>query len=825
MSNKFNQYSSGGESNVIDGSLDIYGYTLRADNLQPNEPIKSNAIGQLISSQLDISDVNNLQIELDATIQNPNNSVLVTDGLTITSGNILKTDEIHESTLGTNINLANDLYTNNVIVTGGNEIKTNNIGEASVGAGMSILSNIDLNSKIISNVNEIKVDSIDSKAGALSVSFPSNLNSQDIICDNIREKTLLGGVNILSNVDMNAKDIQNCELIAVDNIQSKNLIDDIVCGSNLDMFVKNIKNVNDITTSSVLCDNIKEKTVAGGINILNNVDMNLKTLNNVNNLQTTTISATDGVAINLLDNINAGLYDIENINEIKTNIISTNTTGDVNLLSNLDLNNRDILNISSMTITATQYISKIADLPTPVADFYIIPDNTTWIIIGQLTLQYGIQYGVNCSLRGIDFSSTIEFDESARNCSIKVVDNNFYLSQISIVNGGGRFSLSGRGLLDAQNYNLAAAAPFYGRNKRFKVTDCNILRPWKIGTVEGFGTLNVTNNFFNGGGGLAAQPEAYYTNDGLSVSDGLSLEFNNNKMVLMLGAQQVSTAKLLNMKARVSPLLGFNAVTITGNIFHPRGTETGIDFNDDSRTELGNISGNVFIRTGGSSPLINYSDQTLYDNYNPISIENSSESTTSVNPSRTAIVPTFNDQIIKIDSSARFAIQLDCSGVTVPFVAFERIQYGNNPAFHTAYIMAVEPEAGGLQTIYVTDMSTSPLQIPNPVAGWTSPSGGACSSALYQYRWRYSEKDPRKLITVATFTISTANNEEYFVAPGNGVADASCEVSGVANASGVGGTVSLSCSRTYSEGDIVNFFLSSAGGSATSIVKGIINIK
>jgi type II secretory pathway pseudopilin PulG len=138
--------------------------------------------------------------------------------------------------------------------------------------------------------------------------------------------------------------------------------------------------------------------------------------------------------------------------------------------------------------------------------------------------------------------------------------------------------------------------------------------------------------------------------------------------------------------------------------------------------------------------------------------------------------------------------------------------------------MAVEPEAGGLQTIYVTDMSSTPLQVPNPVGGWTSTTG-ACSSALYQYRYRYSEKDPRKLITVATFTISTGNNEEYFVAPGNGVADVSCEVSGVSNNAGVGGTVSLSCTRTYAEGDIINFFLSSAGGSSTSIVKAIINIK
>ena len=617
---------------------------------------------------------------------------------------------------------------------------------------------------------------------------------------------------------------------------------DVVLDDNLDVNNKQLRDVNGIYTSTLGT----QAGLGGQITVVGGpINLNTNNLTNVADLSTTTISAKNGVSISLSDDFNVNNYDLLNCANVKVTNIEGIGAANVTVSSNLDMSNNDLLDIRSMTTTATQYISRIEDLPTAVGDYYVIPDNTTWIILGQITLQYGIEFGVNCSLRGIDFSATITFDESLRDCSIKAVDQNFYLSHLTIINGGGRFSLGGRGLLDALNLNIGAPAPFYGRNKRFKVTDCNILRPYKIGTVEGFGTLNVTNNFFNGGGGLAGQASDYYTNEGLAVSDGLSLEFNNNKMVLMAGAQQVSILKLLNMKARVSPLLGFNAVTITGNIFHPRGTETGIDFDGDSRTQLGNISGNVFIRTGGSEPLINYENQTLYDNYNPVSIENysinantgvvnsepnlksailASQSTTAVNPSRTAIVPTFNDQIIKIDSSARFAIQLDCSGVTVPFVPFERIQYGNNPAFHTAYIMAVEPEVAGLQTIYVTDMSTNPLQIPNPLGGWTSPTG-ACSSALYQYRWRYSEKDPRKLVTVATFTISTGNNELYYVAPGNGVADVSCEVSGVSNNAGVGGTVSLSCTRLYFEGDIINFFLSSGGGSATSIVGGIINIK
>jgi hypothetical protein len=310
---------------------------------------------------------------------------------------------------------------------------------------------------------------------------------------------------------------------------------DVRFDDNIDMNNLQIRDCNSIATSTLST----QAGLGGQITVVGGpINLNTNNLTNVADISTTTISAKNGVSISLLDDFDVNGYDLLNCANVKVTNIEGIGASDVTVSSNLDLDSNDIDNISSMTITSTAYISKIADLPAPVGDFYIIPDNTTWIFLGQITLQYGIQYGVNCSLRGIDFSAQITFDESLRDCVIKAVDQNFYLSQITIVGGGGRFSLGGRGLLDALNYNIGAPPPFYGRNKRFKVTDCNILRPWKIGIVEGYGTLNITNNFFNGGGGLAGQASDYYTNEGLAVSDGLSLEFNNNKMVLMAGAQQ-----------------------------------------------------------------------------------------------------------------------------------------------------------------------------------------------------------------------------------------------------------------------------------------------
>jgi hypothetical protein len=311
-------------------------------------------------------------------------------------------------------------------------------------------------------------------------------------------------------------------------------------------------------------------------------------------------------------------------------------------------------------------------------------------------------------------------------------------------------------------------------------------------------------------------------------------------MVLMLGAQQVSSMKLLNMKATVSNLLGFNAVTITGNIFHPRSVENGINFDSNSTTQLGNISGNVFIRTGGSAPLINYTDQTLYDNYNPLSIIRysvnantgilnsepnlksalgTSVATTAINPVRSELVPQFNDQVLQINSSSRFAVQVDLGLGTQAVAANERIT--DNDTLKNYLILAVDAPVGVSpnisQTVYLTDFSATPAQIPNPLGRWTTPSGGDFGEAYFKARYRYSEKDPRKLVVNATFNVSTGNNETFYIVPGDGSnADIQCEVEGTATNLGSGGTISLNCSRVYNEGDIINFYVSSASGSSTS---------
>ena len=899
MANKFNQFGSSGDSNVINGSLDIYGYSLRAENLNPNEPLKTNSIGQLISSNLNISDVNNLQTELDATIQTPytdgdiqitNGNLIAKDIVTDTilslntsisnlesnvsdklnksgdtmSGNLdmggnsmtnvfsIAVDEINEKTLGNGIYTIDTLYTTDVIVTGGSKIKTDNLEEATQNDGINILSTLHMNGGTIDGVFQFKADEIGESTLTAGVTMLNTLYTNEVVVtgsnqiktDNIAEATGANGIDVLSDIHMNSKTIDQ-----VFDVRS----DRVTCGQFQELTPGNGINIQN---TEVYAINDTNPLVTNHFSIIdnfgNNANLRIISQSAVSSLvqEPTNFTIASNQNINILS---GGAKDVTiGTSDGAKTILIDDSLGEVILNSlNLDMNSNNIVNcnnIQTASINNVVQVRSVSDLPTAALGFHKLVANTQYVIIGSVTLTNGFDFSNGgCAVTGVDMgTSTVIFNESANDITgFYGRDANIYVSNLTISGGGGRFADSVDGLFDCADYDLAAPAPFYGRNRRFRVQSCNILSAYRLGRVVGFGTLNCNNNFINGGGG---GPSGVYTIEGFRFSGGLSLEFIGNKVVLFAGAQIANSGALLRLENNVSPVLNFNAVVISSNIIHPRSTETGITFDAGSRTELGAISGNTLIRTGGSGALLDYSDISLYNNYNPLSVKNysingnagivdsepnlksaigNSVATTVINPSRAEIVPTFNDQVFKIDSSSRFAVQVDMTGGTQAFVVNERMtdaQLGTN-----FLILAVETAVGVspniTQTVYVIDMSGTPQQTPNPVGGWTSPSGGSFTTASFTYRYRYSEKDPRKLVTVATFSLSTGTNETYFVAPGNGVADANCEVSGVSNNLGVGGTVSLSCTRVFNNGDIINFFVSSTGGSPTSIVKGIINIK
>ena len=64
MANKF-LLSSDGKNNLSNGSATLFGSTIGASNLSASMPVKTNSTKQLVSTKLNISDINNLQSELD----------------------------------------------------------------------------------------------------------------------------------------------------------------------------------------------------------------------------------------------------------------------------------------------------------------------------------------------------------------------------------------------------------------------------------------------------------------------------------------------------------------------------------------------------------------------------------------------------------------------------------------------------------------------------------------------------------------------------------------------------------------------------------------
>jgi hypothetical protein len=616
---------------------------------------------------------------------------------------------------------------------------TNTINEKTTNSGVTIEGLTHKDDTIIKGNSNIDLATTD----AISITAPTAVNISAITVDlgtgttltnTINEKTTNSGVTIegLTHKDNTiVKGNSNIDLATTDTIS-------IIAPTAINISATTV----DLGTGTTLTNTINEKTTNSGVTIegLTHKDNTIiKGNSNIDLATTDTITITAPTAINL---------------------------------STLSFN----IGTSSLITTNSVMVSKLSDLPTASGGFHKLLDNTVYVINANLTLTNGIEFGTNCSLRGYDFGSSITFDETSGNIvGFKSVDQNVYISFITINKGGGHFDNTAVGLFDCTNYDIAAGPPFYGRNKRFKVTDCNIIQAYSLGSVTGFGTLNINNNFINGGGGGTS---GIYTVQGLAVSDGLSLEFNNNKVVLFAGAQITNSGYQLSMKDKANSILGFNAVTITGNIFHPRSTETGIIFSDNSTTALGTISGNTFIRQGGSGELIAYQDSTTYNNYNPLPVVNYTiEGNSGIAGSQSSGIFSFSGNtatttfasagtytIINTDATATFApIQLASrigllNEVTTTNATFAaNLLIGDKVQGATSSQTAIYAGTGS-SGMYFSDMSglfTSGENLTNLRLSETFGTAGA-----YKLNVSYANKDPRRLRIQATLSLGSGGNNK-----------------------------------------------------------------
>jgi hypothetical protein len=94
-----NKFLDDSGTNISDGTAVIYAATIGAANLEASMPVKTNATKQLVSTKLDISDVNNLQTTLNNTISNPFAGELSAHSYVATQGNPNKRIRVTEDTI------------------------------------------------------------------------------------------------------------------------------------------------------------------------------------------------------------------------------------------------------------------------------------------------------------------------------------------------------------------------------------------------------------------------------------------------------------------------------------------------------------------------------------------------------------------------------------------------------------------------------------------------------------------------------------------------------------------------------------------------------
>jgi len=651
------------------------------------------------------------------------------------------------------------LITENLTVRG--DVKADDLvfDEAKLGG------NLDCDNNDILNCNNLQAVTFN---GGVPLTNPlsSNLDCANNFVENCPQVQNAGGgltfvasgtiLTFAPSVNLNAK-------VIIDATTTRLSGNEIKCDN------QNVTGVNEIHT-----DNLTSNQNAN-IESLVDIDMSNNSLTSVSSIDTLNIGHTTNPAVpmNLTTNMICSLNSITGVGTLGCSSVDTstisNTVGDLFVNSNTDFQTNNISNIGNTntdTVTTTQINGNPGlniNLPTAqltttsqenrifqeriiygttlpqqttihifeasgfggtvnVAgfDFHPLDINTAYIIHGDITLTAGLLFQINCSVRGATIASKIIFDESTKDIqAFRATDNNVYLDSLTISGGGGHFTSTDVGLFNCQNYSIGAGAPFYGRNKRFRVVNCNILSAYSLGIVYGYGTVNINNNFINGGGG---SPSGVYTRVGLTVSSGLSLECNSNKVVLFAGAQTASSTYMLRFIS-IDPLLQINAVNISGNIFHPRDVERGVLFEEDSKTALGLIASNTFIRTGGTAPLIDYPRATIFDNYNVKELENFEIlanagvidatgvlqcSTTTLNTLNSA---TFVDldmpitAINPISKAKRFAYKFIVTGVSGgPYTKGNFLVSVTNPAIY-GYIIEQQTILAGTEILYITDMN------------------------------------------------------------------------------------------------------------------------
>jgi len=372
-------------------------------------------------------------------------------------------------------------------------------------------------------------------------------------------------------------------------------------------------------------------------------------------------------------------------------------------------------------------INKLSDFPIPVAGVITLEDGKDYRISGSVNIGTNrIVFGNNCGITGDNPQNDILVYEGT-DAMFTANDANLVLLRLGVSCDSGT-------LFDATDIDYTIdplVDGFQGRNKRFYVFNCNLIggvagNGSNLGAIEGYGTVNFNANFVRG------------WDSGLEVSNGLSFEGLNNKVVLWNGqGTTMLTLRDNNWSGQTGGVgsyipTGINALNFNGNILHPRTVDYALNIETGATAKEANISGNIFIATGittggifnpaslGYNDLPTYNiqgNQGIADNTSTIqaSIDQVQSFTTTIAAINTPVKINLGDTLktsenllfssrILVASAANFEEGQIITGGTSTYTAkIQSIDLGNN----YLYVQYVVDGAGDNQYFTVGETITS----------------------------------------------------------------------------------------------------------------------
>ena len=203
--------------------------------------------------------------------------------------------------------------------------------------------------------------------------------------------------------------------------------------------------------------------------------------------------------------------------------------------------------------------------------------------------------------------STAYNNSSGNTALYRYKDNKYFLGQLLDVPGVSTGDFSGSTVLSCDDV-IFIGSPNYNGNF---INQGRISR-FRQGSLFAQGSIVISN--------ATVGEIGQFSKSGLCVQDSNTLEYNNNNTYAFSGTQDpFTTASMLYF---IAPSYGgINAVTIDGNIFSPQNLENAIEVDPTNIINLATITGNTFIKDGGSSSFIKYRDSDTIKTFNHPSVQ------------------------------------------------------------------------------------------------------------------------------------------------------------------------------------------------------------